>query len=38
LAGMESTITAMQTSKFWKIRQQWFNFKQRLGIEKTESP
>ena len=36
LADTESTIAAMKTSKFWKIRQRWFGLKQKLGLKQTE--
>lgn len=32
LAEAESTVAAMETSKFWKIRQHWFNLKQKIGL------
>jgi glycosyltransferase involved in cell wall biosynthesis len=30
---METKISAMQSSKFWKLRNQWFKLKKRLGFE-----
>jgi hypothetical protein len=29
-------IAAMETSKFWKIRQIWFKFKKTLGLPTTD--
>ncbi|WP_017716513.1 sulfotransferase [Kamptonema formosum] len=32
LARSQSVIAAVQTSKFWKLRTQWFNFKKFVGL------
>lgn len=33
IAYLQATITAMQTSKFWKLRELWFSFKKLFGIK-----
>lgn len=36
LQQARATITAMETSKFWKMRKQWFKLKKGLGLAKQE--
>jgi hypothetical protein len=33
IANLTNEIAAMKTSKFWKLRQVWFKFKQAIGIK-----
>ena len=37
LGELQETITAMESSKFWKLRTQWFKLKKWLGIEIQET-
>jgi GT2 family glycosyltransferase len=32
LQQAQSTIAAMESSKFWKLRKAWFHFKQKIGL------
>lgn len=32
LKNAQQTIEAMETSKFWKLRQRWFNLKRKMGF------
>jgi len=31
-----SRVTAMETSKFWKLRKAWFKVKRRIGLPDNE--
>jgi len=37
LQQAQDTIRAMQTSKFWKLRTAWFNFKKLIGIDSSSA-
>lgn len=36
LQDSQNRITAMETSKFWKLRQSWFRFKKTVGLPSNE--
>ena len=36
LSDAQARITAMESSKFWKLRTQWIQLKRRLGISTTD--
>ena len=36
LERLKATITAMETSKFWKLRKMWFRFKKTVGLPTTD--